>query len=96
MDEYDGLDIINVQTTSDFCNKKYIVISTRVYTYLKGVYRNYTELFFDLNKKNKRYSKFYYDQLDFPTDGPLPLAYIKSIIKHKCYKNGIEFIYDKK
>lgn len=53
MDEYDGLDIINVQTTSDFCNKKYIVISTRVYTYLKGVYRNYTELFFDLNKKIK-------------------------------------------
>ena len=96
LDEYDWLDIINVQTTSDFWDKKYIVISTSVYTYLKGVYRNYTELFFDLNKKNKRYSRFYYDQLDFPTEGPLPLAYIKSITKYQCQKNGIEFIYDKK
>ncbi len=91
-----ALDIINVQMTSDFCNKKYIVISIRIYNYFKGDYRRYMELFLDFNKKNKRYSEFEYDQLGFPTDGPLPLAYIKSITKHKCYKNGIDFIYDKK
>lgn len=92
---YADIDIINAQPTVEFCNKEYIVLTIREY-YYPIVMNNYLEMFLDFNKKNKRYSEFEYDQLDFPTDGPLPLAYIKSITKHKCYKNGIDFIYDKK
>lgn len=89
------IDIINAQSTVEFCNKEYIVLTIREY-YYPIVMNNYLEMFLDFNKKNKDYFVFQYDDFSYETNGPLPLSYINRRIKHICLEDSIEFIDEEK